>query len=262
MRRLVHTAVLLCLLSPSLPAQEVRLPPEVKGPVGLPIKIVALHIDGGEPRWKVGDGLVILDATSIFDFPPDLKVVQKGVVVYGAKNGTYEAWSWNAKGDKASAISVCKVVVGTGVPDVPVPTPTPPGPTPPIPPGPVPPTPPTPIAAPIDLPGLAVLIIEESKDRRDSLPPEVRNYLWSTEDFHALLREKTIKAPDGKSAWRIWDQNDIVTGAAPYWQKAFARPRTSVPWMIVSNPRKGGGWEGPLPMTKEGIRAKVLQFAE
>ena len=60
--------------------------------------------------------------------------------------------------------------------------------------------------------------------------------------------------PDGNvKAWRIWDKDVDASNESKAWQDAMKRPRTSVPWMIVSNGTTG--WEGPLPANVDAAMA-------
>lgn len=92
---------------------DVTLPTEVKGIAGEWIVIAPTKIDGGEPKWRMGPGLTQVDLKALF---PDLKA--KGIVVKGKKGLVSYVESWNAKGDVASDIAVCKVVI-EGDPDTP-----------------------------------------------------------------------------------------------------------------------------------------------
>jgi hypothetical protein len=104
------------------------LPKEVRGQPGAWIVVVPEDKDGGDVKWHTSPGLVRVPIDKLF---PDQKAA--GVVVQGA-TGRHEVWAWCAKGDKASELAVCTVVIG----DAP---PVPPGPGP----GPTPPTPDDPL---------------------------------------------------------------------------------------------------------------------
>jgi hypothetical protein len=164
---------------------------------------------------------------------------------------------------------VIDITVG-GVTPVPVPTPTPtPGPVPPTP-GPIPPTPtptpgpptpgptpPTPTPAPIPAPGLHVLMVYESGEL-SKLPPAQLSVLYA-KSIRDYLQAKCPVGPDGKTKeWRIWDQNTDASGDAPVWRDAMKRPRTSVPWIIVSNGTSG--YEGPLPASIDEALKLLKQF--
>jgi hypothetical protein len=116
------------LLSGSLAwGQGVKLPAEVRATRGSWIVIAPEAIDGGPPQWEIDPGLqeVRLDLL----LPPEMLAQLKGKVVTAARDGRYTVTAWNAKGDKASLLSRCTVLVG----DFP-PGPTPPKPVPPDPP--------------------------------------------------------------------------------------------------------------------------------
>lgn len=141
----------------------------------------------------------------------------------------------------------------------PAPDPTPPGPRPPIPPGPGPPGPPAPDPAPIPLDGLRVLIVYESKDAT-RLPPGQR-LIFTSGLVRTFLNESCVKGPDGRTPeWRLYDQDTPVENELPHWRDALARPRASVPWLVVSNGE--AGFEGPLPDSVAEFMAVVTSFAE
>lgn len=105
---------------------------------------------------------------------------------------------------------------------------------------------PEPGPSPIPAKGLHVLMVYESKDL-SKLPKEQLHVLYS-EQIRSWLNAHCAPAPDGKTkAWRIWDKDVQTAGEDKLWQEAMARPRKSLPWIIVSNPDRGGGYEGPLP---------------
>jgi hypothetical protein len=161
---------------------------------------------------------------------------------------------------------VIDITVG-GVTPVPVPTPTPtPGPVPPTP-GPIPPTPtptptptpgPTPPSpAPIPGDGLRVLIVYESK-ALPSLPKGQISALYSA-TVRDYMNTHCAKGPDGKTAeWRCWDADVDASGEPAIWQDAMKRPRTSLPWVIISTGK--AGYEGPLPATADDLIALLKRF--
>ncbi len=126
----------------------------------------------------------------------------------------------------------------------------PPGPTPPpVPPGPEPPKPdpPTPQPpSPIPAEGFRALIIYESAEL-SKMPPVQRTILYS-KTVHDYLNAKCALSPDGKKKeWWIVDKDTDMSNLAKHWQDAMKRPRTQVPWIIISNGKTG--FEGPLPLT-------------
>lgn len=149
--------------------------------------------------------------------------------------GRYEVVAWNAKGDVASDLAVCTVVIG-GVP----PVPPDPGPNPPVPPVP----PPSPAPIPVD--GFRALIVYESAEL-GKMPATQTNILY-TKEIRDYLNSKTVKGTDGKTGeWRIWDKDVDTTNETKLWQDVMKRPRTAVPWLVISTGKDG--FEGPLPAT-------------
>ena len=135
----------------------------------------------------------------------------------------------------------------------PLPPPVPPGPTPPV-----PPDPPKPDPAPIPAPGLRVLIVYETADLA-KLTAGQRAILYSAK-VRAHLDSVCVKGPDARTAeWRLWDQNVDASGESVLWQNAMKRARASLPWVVISNPGKGG-YEGPLPDGTEAFLTLVKKY--
>ncbi len=111
-------------------------------------------------------------------------------------------------------------------------------------PGPVPwPQPPTPVGpSPIEGAGLRVLFVSETGERLDRA---VDASFYSPE-IAAYLNANCIKV-DGNPDFRRVDPGTPFTDTNHRFAKALARPRASLPWMIVSNGT--GGYEGPFPAT-------------
>lgn len=219
--------------------QFVQLPKEVKGAPGSWIIVAPEKLDGGQPEWEIDPGLqeVRLDLL----LPPEFLTKLKGKVVSSNKAGRYMVTAWNAKGDTASKLSRCIVVVGD-----PGPGPVPPEPGPgPKPPEPKPPEPPTP--APIDADGLHVLIIFETEDK-------VKLSAGQFDIIYGMEMRQWLKAncaadqqTNDKKAYWMLDKDEVnLPELDKKWRDAMKRPRQSVPWIIVSN-RSKGGYEGPLP---------------
>jgi hypothetical protein len=128
-------------------------------------------------------------------------------------------------------------------------------------PPPVPPKPPAPkpSAAPIAGDGFKVLIVIEEMQAQ-TYPPAQQNAIYgkATRDY---LNAKCPVGADGKTKeWRIYDQNVDASAESKVWQDAMKRERKSVPWIVVSNPQNGGGFEGPLPTTEAEITALLRKF--
>lgn len=268
----------LLALTISLPAQEVTLPPEVRGLPGFPIAVVA-KADGENVVWMTPDaGLTVIDGSF---FGGD----SKKALVYGATNNkTYRLWAVTAKAGKVSPVAECKVVIGAPPPG--------PGPGPdPVPPDPVPPDP-APNPAPIPAEGFRTLIVYESKDLT-SYPASQSNILY-TKEIRDYLNSKTVKGADTKTGeWRIWDKDVDATNETKLWQDALKRPRTltikdvavdkyevwspsglvatfprreeavalsskTLPWIVISTGKTG--YEGPLPKTVAETLALLKKY--
>lgn len=130
----------------------------------------------------------------------------------------------------------------------------------PVPPGPAPtPQPPTP--APIEIDGFAVLIVEESGDRAKlTIGQHAAMFGKTCNDY---LDEKCAADPYGKNtkAHRILDKDVSLAQIGAAWEKAMKRPRASVPWLVVSHPKRGG-FEGPLPEKEEDTIALLKKFGD
>lgn len=131
-----------------------------------------------------------------------------------------------------------------------------PGPTPPVPP-PVPPDPPAP-DVPIKEPGLRVLIVYESADlAKMPAPQQAILYSKTVRDF---LNAKCVLGPDNKTReWGIYDKDADMSAQSAIWQGAMKRPRSSLPWALISDGKKG--FEGPLPANVADTMALLSKFA-
>lgn len=150
--------------------------------------------------------------------------------VHGLKEGRYRfvAVAAGKGGEQARAEFV--VVVGTA--------PAPPGPTPP---GPAPtPDPP----APIPEPGFRVLFVFEADDL--TAYPRGQVNAMRAGEVRDYLAARCAKGADGKTPeWRAYDQHTPMDAAPKLWRDAMARPRASLPWVVVSDGKTG--FEGPVP---------------
>lgn len=236
MRRI--SLALILFLAATAQGQSLTLPPEVKGEPGAFISIPAATT-GKIVQW------VALDA-GLAVFPVELLKDSKTAVVSGPK-GRYRLLAYTSIKDAPSAPAITVVVIGEAPP------------VPPKPPGPDPePKPPTPDPAPIPVAGLRVLIVEETAER-SKLPANQAIILGSTV-VRSYLNAKCAKGPDGKTPeYRLLDKDVSMTAESKHWQDAMARPRTSLPWLIISNPGVGG-YEGPLPGTVDETLALLKKF--
>lgn len=127
-----------------------------------------------------------------------------------------------------------------------------PGPTPPVPPGPVPPPGPGPSPdppAPIAGDGFKVLVVYEKKDHIKLTPGQI-NTIWGQKVRDYIAAKK--------GEFLILDKDEDVNVAGKAWADAMARPRTSLPWIIVSNGKTG--FEGPLPGHAEEINLLLRKY--
>lgn len=53
----------------------------------------------------------------------------------------------------------------------------------------------------------------------------------------------------GVPDYRVFDKNAVLAGESELWKAAMTRPRTKLPWLIISNGKTG--FEGPLPATEK-----------
>lgn len=115
--------------------------------------------------------------------------------------------------------------------------------------GPVDPTPPVPPptpdgTAPIKEPGFRVLVVYESKDL-PAMPRDQQSILFDG-SVRSYLNAKCVKGTDGKTAeWRMLDPNAVIAPDSAIWATAMARERKSLPWIVISDGKRG--FEGPLP---------------
>lgn len=130
-----------------------------------------------------------------------------------------------------------------------------PRPPPPKPPTPDPVPPPKPLdPAPIPEPGFRVLIVYERDPGQ--LPPKQQSIIDGRK-FRDFLDANCVKVA-GQPEYRMYDKDVVLTGESEVWKKAMARPRTSVPWILVSNGT--AGFEGPLPATVDEAIALASKY--
>lgn len=173
------------------------------------------------------------------------------LLFFRAETGGIYVLSAVAPKESTPKIVSKRIVVGEVVP--PNPSPTPPGPTPT--PDPTPQPVPTPV--PIPLPGLRVLVIYETEPGTTLLPlTREQSLIITGAETRALLSSKCAKDAKGHPEFRFFDKDADLRNAAPHWFAAFNRPRGNLPWLIVSDGRKG--YEGPLSPNPQEF-AKLLE---
>lgn len=145
--------------------------------------------------------------------------------------------------DKQPPVEVDRVVISRG--EKPPPGPSPPGPTP-------TPTPPNP-DAPIPVDGFRVMIVY---DRRQTLPGEQIAAI-NSRDFRTYLESKCAKV-DGHSEWRVFNTSTNVQADTDIWKNAFARPRRTTPWILISTGKTG--IETELPENFDKLMELVKKY--
>jgi hypothetical protein len=196
----------------------------------------------GEATYKPHDPIVLkaseassAKAQFLWDISEGAQFVEAGGTLYvWAPPGTYKVrlTSIDFDSKKIERASFTFTVSGKA--------PVPPGPNPP---GPDPPGP-KPTPAPIQRPGLHVLILYDAEDTQ--LPKGQRNILEGKQ-VRDWLEANTVQDPDipsWKTYWIAPHKTDVLK-MPKVWQDAFNRPHASIPWVIISNGTTG--FEGPLP---------------
>lgn len=252
MRRLVYFLVPLLLLT-SVYAQDpqptptpptpptpivveptLTLPDEIKG---LPGAFIAVRPSTNCEAVQFGSPDELLNV-----FPSDMLRDPRSTVIGAQKDGVYRLGYVGVLNGQMTPLKYLKVTIGN-----PTPTPTPdPQPTPD--PNPLPPDPfegAYNAAAPTNY---RVLIIYESS-QLSSYPKETMTILYSTEpgSVRDYLATNCTKDSAGLPQWRVWDQNVVPPDNLPAWKKAMARPRSSLPWIVIGTGKTG--YEGKLPST-------------
>lgn len=222
----------LAVLSPSVSAQKVTIPAEIRGLPSIPMTIVA-EADGDNVTWLAPDPrLVVIDGGF---FHGD----SKRAVLF-APAGKYTLWALTAKDSKISPKAECTVIVG----DVP------PGPTP-VPPGPDPgPNPPTPVK------GVKVLIVRETAAKLS----KEHSLLLNSSTFYDHLR-KVTPAENGLRQFKVWDPQQDVENETPDWKKIWeaTKPKLSADKLPVIIVIDGAGVAQMYPLpTTEAATIEIL----
>ena len=169
--------------------------------------------------------------------------IKSGVAEFrsGGAKGVFWLGAYTTVNSSASKVFWVKIKSGMG-----------PLPSPPFPPDP----PEPPIPAPIPDAGFRVLITYETgsvtaKQKQVMMAKEVRDY----------LNAKCAMGLDGKTKeWRMWDKDTDPSGDSKLWQAAFARPKASYPWILISNGKDGH--EGSMPETIPDMLNMLKKYGE
>lgn len=124
----------------------------------------------------------------------------------------------------------------------PAPTPVPPQPTP----------EPEPVdVSPVKTSGFRVLLVYESEQ---GLPES-----FAAAAVREYLNERCAKGEDGRTPdWRCWDRNVDPTEDFAVWQAFWNVPRSSEPWIVVADGRRG--FSGPAPVEPEKLLALLKKY--
>lgn len=223
-RRFASLFLVLALCAPVL-AQKKAIPLKVEGDTqivvkSLPFKVVA-NPGSDVYVWSFPDNVT---ASETEDGVLTVTKAPKGTFVVRVVGMKVDFDTKRVTKDRGQV----EVVIGAPSPD-PAPDPTPD---------------PTPDPAPIPEAGFRVLIIEDIKQRVKL--PAVQLEILFDKKIRDYLESKCVADSDGKTkAWRIWPDSVDATRQSKSWQDAMKRKRDSLPWIIISDGKKG--YEGPLP---------------
>lgn len=200
--------------------------PIINGKANRPV-FVTPKVDGDDLMWEIDKGL----DDWVKMLPADVAKNFGNAKIFYAEKGTYTVRAWTAKvvngKAKLSEVAIVTIVIEGG------------GPTP----GPGPgPTPPAPVTDPILGPGgfRALLIYESSK----TLPVK-QSSIMTGKEIRDYLIAKAAPLGASKRGFYIVDKDVDFSAESKEWGLAMKRPRTSVPWLIISSDK--GNFEGPWP---------------
>lgn len=116
---------------------------------------------------------------------------------------------------------------------------------------------PTPTPAPIPAKGLHVLVVG---DEAKMTPAQI--YALKSTEVRTYLNSTCAKGPDGKQPeYRIWPSTVDTANESQLWKDAFTRTSgKTLPWIIISNPDHGGGYEGPLPTDQASLLTLLKKY--
>lgn len=231
---------------PATPAPE---PPKITGQdVVQEHTLVRLTVTGIPVGYAI---LWDIHPFGIADKTTNVKL--RSVVEFVAPPGVYQVQVRGVKDeDVVEAFKTVTIQGRTPAPVPPGPGPTPPGPTP-QPPAPTPPAPPAPIAGD----GNRVLIVYET----GQLHTPTQAAIFTSGVLRDYLDAKCAKDQHNPTgAYRIWDKDVDLNhpSVSLSWKAAMARPRTGVPWIVVSNGKTG--YEGALPANVNDTIALLKKY--
>lgn len=111
--------------------------------------------------------------------------------------------------------------------------------------------------SPFPMEGFRVLIVYEGDLTKVTHTPAQQNIMFG-QKLRDFLNEKCVKVNNTTEA-RMYAADTDVSKDSDTWRNAMARPRTSLPWIIVGNGKSG--FEGPLPATLEETLTLLKKYS-
>lgn len=113
---------------------------------------------------------------------------------------------------------------------------------------------PTPDVDPVVEGGLRVMFIREQQ----SPGTDGLGHIWNSVKIREYLDRKCEKY-DGLPERRfVDDDTDMSREKSPVMRELFARPRSSLPWLIITNGKTG--YEGPVPEDVDRTLERLKQY--
>lgn len=105
--------------------------------------------------------------------------------------------------------------------------------------------------------GLRVCIMEETAER-SKLPAE-QLAIFTSQNVRDYLNEKCAKVND-KPEYRVFDVNTSMENESKIWQDAMKQEYGSLPWLLISNGRKGASQA--LPKTVDEMMEVLKKYGD
>lgn len=158
------------------------------------------------------------------------------LLVTGTANGTATIIWMTVQNGKAVVVSAFQFVVGK-------PKPQPPGPG------------PDDVRPPIPTQGLRVLFVYETKDL--SKLPSAQVQMLTAKTVLDYLDSHCAK-DNGAPEYRKIDPNADTSRMSEVWKQAMARPRSTLPWLLISNGKDG--YEGVWPENTDELLKLLKKY--
>lgn len=225
----------LAVLAPAAAADPPKVQPRIDTKVGQTSTFAVVSDKVGPFGYATAFDPAACTVVRLYSDDPDVGQF----LVIPQQPGEFRVVFWTKGETKSTQLAV--FVTGPA-PQPPPPDPKPPGPD---------PKPPTPVV-PIAGDGLRVLFVVEHDDLT-KYPPGQMSVMYG-ERCRAYLNAKCVRV-GSQPQWFVVDQHAKV---AEPWASALARPRASLPWVLVSTGRDG--FEGPVPATEDAALAAFQRY--